>query len=178
MRKELRIVKNGEALTITRSCLETNGEYTQFEGSDEPGVGPPLHVHFKQEEGLKVLEGRMGVEINGERIELKAGDEYVFAPGVAHRFWNAGNERLHYSGYVKPSLNYEYFIEQVYTSANKNRDDKPGVFDAAFLLTRYKSEFDMLVIPKPVKRIVFPILLFIGKLTGKFKKYRDAPPAL
>jgi hypothetical protein len=37
---------------------------------------------------------------------------------------------------------------------------------------------DMLVIPKPVKLIVFPILLCIGKLTGKFKKFADAPDAI
>jgi mannose-6-phosphate isomerase-like protein (cupin superfamily) len=175
MKKELKIFKNGETLTILKHGSETNGEYTQFEGSDEPGIGPPLHVHFKQEEGLKVMKGIMGVEVNGTEIKLREGEEYIFSPGVAHRFWNAGNERLHYTGYVKPSLNYEYFIEQVYISANKNGDDKPRAFDAAFLLTRYKTEFDMLVIPRPVKLIVFPLLLFIGNLTGKFRKYKDAP---
>lgn len=176
MKKELRIIKNGEALTIIKSGKETNGEYTQFEGSDEPGFGPPLHVHFKQEEGLKVLKGVMEVEAGGKKFQLKEGEETVFKKGEAHRFWNAGTERLYYSGYVKPSLNYEYFIEKVYASANENKDDKPGAFDAAFLLTRYKSEFDMLVIPRLVKLIVFPVLLFVGRITGKYKKYKDAPP--
>jgi len=37
---------------------------------------------------------------------------------------------------------------------------------------------DMLVIPKPVKMIMFPILLAIGKLTGMFKKFADAPAAV
>ena len=134
MKKELKILKNGERLTITKSGAETNGEYTQFEGTDEPGIGPPMHVHFKQEEGVKVLRGNMGVEVNGKKFELKEGEEFIFLKGVAHRFWNAGDQQLHYSGYVKPSLNYEYFIEQVYKSANENQDDKPGAFDAAFLL--------------------------------------------
>ena len=66
-------------------------------------------------------------------------------------------------------------IEQIYNAVNAVNDDKPGPFDAAFLLTKYKSEMDMLVIPKPVKALVFPLLLFIGKLSGKFKKYKDAP---
>jgi hypothetical protein len=35
----------------------------------------------------------------------------------------------------------------------------------------------MLVIPKPIKMIVFPILLVIGKLTGKFRKFSSAPAA-
>jgi hypothetical protein len=37
---------------------------------------------------------------------------------------------------------------------------------------------DMLVIPKPVKTFVFPILLLIGKITGKFDKFKNAPDAI
>lgn len=174
----LQINKNGETLIITRPAAETGGQLTEFEGMDEPGIGPPMHVHFKQEEKLKLLKGKLRVKTLTKEFSLAEGEEYIFAAGEAHRFWNEGTERNHYSGYVKPSNNYEYFIKQVYQSANEANDDKPGPFDAAFLLTKYKTEMDMLVIPKPVKLIVFPILLFIGKLTGKFKKFADAPPAI
>lgn len=176
MKKEtLRINKNGETLTITKSAAETNGEITEFEGTDEPGFGPPMHVHFRQEEKIKVEKGKMRVKTPTKEFSLTEGQEYTFQPGEAHQFWNEGDETLRYTGHVKPSNNYEYFISQVYKSANEANDDKPGAFDAAFLLTRYKSEMDMLVIPKPVKLIVFPVLLSIGKLTGKFKKFANAP---
>lgn len=176
MKKEtLRINKNGETLTITKSAAETNGEITEFEGTDEPGVGPPMHVHFRQEEKIKVEKGKMRVKTPTKEFSLTEGQEYTFQPGEAHQFWNEGEETLRYSGHVKPSNNYEYFITNIYKSANEANDDKPGAFDAAFLLTRYKSEMDMLVIPKPVKLIVFPILLGIGKLTGRFKKFAGAP---
>lgn len=174
----LQINRNGETLIITRPATETGGQLTEFEGMDEPGIGPPMHVHFKQEEKLKLLKGKMRIKTLTKEFSLAEGEEYTFAAGEAHRFWNEGNERNHYAGHVKPSNNYEYFIKQVYKSANEANDDKPGPFDAAFLLTKYRSEMDMLVIPKPVKLFVFPILLFIGKLTGKFKKFADAPPAI
>ncbi|MBK8495135.1 MAG: cupin domain-containing protein [Chitinophagaceae bacterium] len=174
----LQINRNGETLIITRPATETDGQLTEFEGMDEPGIGPPMHVHFKQEEKLKLLKGKLRVKTLTKEFSLAEGEEYIFAAGEAHRFWNEGTERNHFSGYVKPSNNYEYFIKQVYQSANEANDDKPGPFDAAFLLTKYKTEMDMLVIPKPVKLIIFPILLFIGKLTGKFKKFADAPPAI
>ena len=173
--KILKLNKNGETLTITRSASETNGQQTEFQGTDEPGIGPPMHVHYKQEEKVKVEKGKMRVKTLTKEFSLTEGQEYTFQPGEAHRFWNEGDQVLHYSGHVKPSNNYEYFISQVYKSANEAKDDKPSAFDAAFLLTKYKSEMDMLVIPKPVKLIVFPILLTIGKLTGKFKKFADAP---
>lgn len=171
----LKLDKNGETLRITKSGAESGGTITEFEGSDQPGFGPPRHVHFIQEEWIQVIKGRMKVRTGKGEFMLNEGEEYVFAPGEEHQFWNDGKETLHYKGYVKPSLNYEYFIRQVYISANKASADKPGAFDAAFLLTRYKSEFDILDIPKPVKKIVFPLLIVIGKITGKFKKYADAP---
>ncbi len=179
MSKEiLKLNKNGETLIITKSSSETNGTITEFEGIEEPGIGPPMHVHFKQEELVRVTKGKMRVKTLTKEFSLSEGQEYIFAPGEAHQFWNEGDQTLHYAGHVKPSNNYEYFIKQVYQSANDAKDDKPGPFDAAFLLTKYKSEMDMLVIPKPVKKIVFPILLAIGKMAGKFKKYSDAPPAI
>jgi len=175
--KTLRLNKNSETLIFTKTAKETNGMITEFEGYDEPGIGPPVHVHFKQEEGIEVVKGTMRIKTLQKEFVLTAGEQYIFAPGQAHKFWNDGNDKLHYRGYVKPSLNYEYFIEHVYRSANKAEDDKPTPFDAAFLLTRYKSEFDILEIPKPVKKIVFPILLMLGRITGKFRIYRDAPSA-
>lgn len=173
----LKINKNGETLFITKSAAETNGEITEFEGIEEPGVGPPMHVHFKQEEKVKVVSGKMRIKTLTSEFSLSEGQEYTFAAGEAHQFWNEGDKPLHYTGHVKPSNNYEYFIKHIYQSANEANDDKPSPFDAAFLLTKYKSEMDMLVIPRSVKMFVFPILLTIGKLTGKFKKFADAPTA-
>jgi hypothetical protein len=49
------------------------------------------------------------------------------------------------------------------------------MFDAAFLLTHYKSEFAMLEIPAFVQKFIFPIVLFFGNLTGKNKKFSNAP---
>jgi mannose-6-phosphate isomerase-like protein (cupin superfamily) len=177
-REILKLNKNGETLIITRSALESNGQITEFEGIEEPGIGPPMHVHFKQQEMVRVTSGKMRVKTLTKEFSLTEGQEYVFEPGEAHQFWNEGDQPLHYSGHVKPSNNYEYFISHIYQSANEAQDDKPGPFDAAYLLTKYKSEMDMLVIPMPVKKIVFPILLVVGKLLGKFKKYADAPPAI
>lgn len=177
-REILKINKNGETLIITKYGAETGGQLTEFEGMEEPGIGPPMHVHFKQEEKVKVIKGKMRIKTMTKEFSLSEGQEYTFAAGEAHQFWNEGDQTMHYSGHVKPSNNYEYFIKHIYQSSNEANDDKPSPFDAAFLLTKYKSEMDMLVIPKPVKLIVFPILLAIGRLTGKFKKFADAPVAI
>jgi hypothetical protein len=52
-RETLKINKNGETLTITKSATETNGQITEFEGTDEPGVGPPMHAHSNRKKWLR-----------------------------------------------------------------------------------------------------------------------------
>jgi mannose-6-phosphate isomerase-like protein (cupin superfamily) len=172
----LKMNKNGEILIITRSSEETKGKITEYEARDEPGEGPPMHVHYKQLERVRIIKGKMRVKTREKEFSLGQGDDYTFAPGEAHRFWNEGSKTLLYAGHVIPAHNYEYFMSHVFRSANEVNATKPGAFDIAFLLTRYKSEMDILDIPRLVKKLIFPLLLIVGKLLGKFSKFSDAPP--
>ncbi len=55
---------------------------------------------------------------------------------------------------------------------------RPGMYDAAYLLDRYKTEFSMLEIPTFVQKLIFPVVLSLGNLRGKQKKFMDAPDPL
>ncbi len=55
-------IVNVGTLTITKAAMETNGQITEFEGTLETGVGPPMHVHFKQEEMVRVTKGKIYVK--------------------------------------------------------------------------------------------------------------------
>ncbi len=46
---------------------------------------------------------------------------------------------------------------------------RPGIYDAAYLLGRYKTEFRMLEIPTFVQKLIFPVILFLGSIRGKRK---------
>jgi dihydrofolate reductase len=48
-------------------------------------------------------------------------------------------------------------------------------FDAAYLITRYATEYDLPEIPQFVKKIIIPITYRIGKLLGKYKHFQHAP---
>ena len=52
---------------------------------------------------------------------------------------------------------------------------RPGAFDGAFLLTRYRSEFAMTAIPRFVTRFVLPLQARIGRLLRRYDKFADAP---
>lgn len=61
-------------------------------GSD---TGPPLHMHLKQKEYFTVLEGEMGVELDGKDHILRPEDgEFAIPVGTIHRFWpHSGGEK-------------------------------------------------------------------------------------
>ena len=173
-------IENGHGETITFERLVTTPSGDRLEGWNEvePGAGPPMHVHFKQEEGLTVVSGRLGYEIKGEPARYaEAGESVVFAPGMAHRFWADGDERLRCMGYVQPADNIAYFLSEVFRSTREN-GGKPNPFEAAYLLHKYRSEFAMLDIPEFVIRVIFPVLRFIGGLTGRFKELSRGPSPL
>jgi quercetin dioxygenase-like cupin family protein len=167
---------HGEQLTFTRLVKDPTGDWVEVTNVVQPNSGPPMHVHHLQEEGFTILEGTIGIEILGQPIQYYSeGASLVLKAGIAHRFWNAGTHPLRCKGYVKPALNFEYFISEIYESTASNTKPAPKTFDAAWLMKHFRSEFDMLVIPTFVKKIIFPIVLFIGKLQGKDRKFKDAP---
>ena len=166
----------GEKLTFVRKYTDDGEEYVEAENWVEPGSGPPMHVHHLQDESLTVIEGLLAAQVLGEEPKYyKAGETAFFAKGVAHKFWNAGDIVLKCKGYVTPVYNFEYFLTEIYRSTREGGKKRPSTFDAAFLLNRYKSEFDMLDIPPFVKKVIFPVSLFTGKLSGKHKKFANAP---
>jgi hypothetical protein len=135
-----------------------------------------MHVHYLQEEAIQVVSGTLGYQVLGEKPKFaEPGEQKVFAPGVAHRWWNAGSGELVTTGWCKPADNVEYFLGAIFASMKSTGKGRPGIFDAAYLTTRYRSEFAMLVIPAPVQRIVFPIVILLGRMLGRYAKYADAP---
>ena len=168
----------GEKLTFLRIVIKDGVEYLETESQVQPNAGPPMHVHYKQDESLTVLSGKIGYqELRGEKKYAGQGETLLFKVGVPHKFWNAGNEPLRLSGYVSPAYNVVYFLSQIYRSMNEN-GGRPGMYDTAYLLNRYKSEFRMLEIPAFVQRLIFPSILFYGNLMGKKKKFINAPDPL
>lgn len=169
----------GEKITFLRLVKDPAGDWLEIENEVAPNVGPPMHVHYLQDEALTVVKGRIATQVlGGEPTYFEAGESAVFKAGVPHKFWNPGTEPLICKGWVKPAHNMEYFLTELYKSTAENGGHRPGAFDSAWLLGHFGTEFDMLELPGFVKKVIFPIVLFLGKLTGKDKKFADAPKAV
>lgn len=166
----------GEELTFVGPDVKDGIECMIADNLVQPRSGPPMHVHHKQHEEITILEGYMGTQIAGEEPRYyKAGETVLFEAGIAHKFWNAGEIPLKGTGRIWPIYNFEYFITEIFKSAKASKNHRPAMMDSVFLLRRYRSEFDIMEIPTPVKRIAFPVLHTIGKITGAFKKFKNAP---
>lgn len=173
-----RTIENGggEQLTFVGIGRDERGEYLEIRNVVAPGAGPPMHAHLIQEEGMTVERGTMAYQVPGEQERTAGpGESATFAPGVAHKFWNAGDDELVCIGYVRPPDSLEYYLTRMFASMSEHGGKRPGAFDAAYLSSRYGDEFRMLEVPALVQRTLFPIILAAGRLLGWHRRFADAP---
>ena len=178
MKKYPHVIENGagEQLTFLRLVSDPSGERLEGHNLVQPGAGAPMHIHHMQEETFTVQQGKLGYQLLDQEPQYATvGETVVFAPGQAHRFWNAGEEELSCTAYVKPADNVEYLLTALFDSQKQNGGKRPDIFDAAYLMKRYSSEYKMVEIPDFVQRFIFPVLVTIGRLLRKYEKYADAP---
>src|SRR5262245_12084398 len=165
----------GETLTFNGVTHGPDGVRLEAGGTARPGVGPPMHVHYLQDEWVRVVRGRLGYQSPGGPEQFAGpGEEVVWPAGTAHKWWNAGTDELQTAGWCSPPDNLEFFLNALFASTKEN-GGRPGLFDAAFLTTRYRSEFAMLELPAFVRHILIPIAYVVGTALGKYRKFKDAP---
>ncbi len=169
----------GERITFKEIIKDDKGDKVLLSASCAPGAGPEMHVHFKQAESLTVEKGKLTYQIMGqEPVEIGAGQTIFFDKKVPHKFWNASNQEVVCSGWVQPVNSIVFFLSTLYNAQKVSGSERPEAFDAAYLLVRYKNEYDMPQMPGFVKKVIMPITYTIGKLTGKYKKFANAPTPL
>jgi mannose-6-phosphate isomerase-like protein (cupin superfamily) len=93
------------------SSQDTGGAWSMFEGAVAPGFGPPLHLHYCQEEWFHVNEGEFIFEADGEQYALKRGESILIPRMVAHRFQNTGTSTAQILILAQPSGTLEQFFE-------------------------------------------------------------------
>lgn len=169
----------GEKLTFLSIEKEADGDKVIVENHVPPGVGPLMHTHWQQDECLTVVTGKIGYQVFGGPEQFaEVGESVFFERGTPHRFWNAGTGTLHCKGYIKPANSIVFFLSSIFAAQNKSGSGQPEKFDGAYLLTKYKSEYDLPEIPSFVKSTILPVTVLIGKALGKYKHFADSPEPL
>lgn len=110
-----------DRVTFLTTGEESEGEYEYVEVELAPGGGNSLHYHLTYTEHFEAVEGELHLEVNGAILKLHPGESAIAAPGVVHRFFNPGTERIIFHTKVAPARRFEQLLRIAYGLA---RDDK------------------------------------------------------
>lgn len=108
--------------TIRITADQTGGNLGCFEDEVPAGEGPPPHVHEKEDEFFRVLDGRFAFWCNGDRVELTEGGVICVPRGSVHRFQNIGHSMGRIMVVVTPG-GFEGFFHAVDAVPNASMDE-------------------------------------------------------
>ena len=158
----------GEIL-VMRRVRDAQGQIVlSLDGSLPPGTnGPPLHVHFRENEEGIVKAGTLGAQIGTDKFVVPAGGTVVLPAGRPHRWWNAGDDLLEFSGHVVP-VDLDRYLQAVFAVLNAS-NGRPPIFYLAHVLWRHRDTQLLSIPPPAIQRILLPVVLIIGRILGKYR---------
>jgi quercetin dioxygenase-like cupin family protein len=160
-------------LVFHRTAGETGGESVLVEVIVRPdGFVAAAHVHPFQTERFEVLEGRLGLRVDGKELEAGPGDVAVVPPGTPHRFWNAGEEEVRFQCEVRPALQFESLIETMFTLAAQGKTNRKGLPNPFQLAVIARAHFDTVRLPFPPAALQ-RMALAVGAPVGRLLGYRE-----
>ncbi len=126
----------GNEITIRLHGRDTNGALSVAESVDQPGGGPPPHIHHREDETFHVLEGEYEFMCGGKTFIARKGAT-VFAPrGVPHAYRYLGSTPGRLVFTLTPA-GFEGFFEEVGALSSKEQEI-PRVIEIG---KRYGLEF-------------------------------------
>ena len=126
-------------IAFKTATADTSGNLFVIEHSNLKPGGPPLHLHFAQEEWFYVMEGEVLFQVGEKRLQLKAGDSVLAPRKVPHAFTAVGEKPAKMLIAFSPAGK----MEQFFIDAAK---ENAPLQDAA-LFARY----DMKLMGPPIK---------------------------
>lgn len=159
----------GERLVLRRVV---NGQQPHIEarGSLPPGrQGPPMHIHFAEDEEGHVLAGALSAVVAGVNLTVPAGESTSIPRGAPHRWWNAGTEPLVFQGVVRPAVDFDRYLQAVFEVMNAGPEGRPPLFYLAHVALRHRQTQAVLLMPRPLQSVLFRALVALGTLLGRYR---------
>jgi quercetin dioxygenase-like cupin family protein len=160
----------GQRIIFRRTSGDTNGELLEVESVyTKPSPSrPPAHYHPAQEEIFRVLAGELHAAIEGRERILKGGETLVVSEGTRHEMW-AEEAGVRVNWQTRPALRTEDFFETLFGLASEGKTNEKGVpnpLQAAVIARKYADVFRLASPPWPVQRVLFAVLVPVGRLLG------------
>lgn len=154
----------GQTLTF----LEFSAELLVMETTYRAG-GPqaPEHYHPRQEEHFVVLEGAVGVVVDGRERQLPADEQLTVPAGSRHRFGALADQSCRARWEVRPALRTAEFLSTTFGLAQDGHATKAGVpplLRSVQIAREFDAEFRITHPPRIVQRVAFPVLGALARL--------------
>lgn len=157
-------------LRILVSTAASQGESLKIEFVNQPDdIGPPYHVHPRQEERFHVLEGTLAFRVGGEERRLGPGDEVVVPPNTPHTYWNPDTQPVRFTSEHRPALGFERFITTLYDldfDGKSNAKGLPKLLQLMVMLRSRRGEEFIAGPPRIAQRIGATVLGTLGSIVG------------
>ena len=164
--------KTGTLVSVSSSAGSTSTESSASScvGSFLLTVrGPPLHVHLAEHEAGTVHRGVLTAVVDGERVQAGPGEAAELPLGSAHRWWNEGDEPLEFTGYAKPLVDLDRYLQAVFEVVNAGPADRPPLVYLAHAMLRHRKTQVVLVMPRAIQAVVFRLAYLFGLLAGRYR---------
>jgi mannose-6-phosphate isomerase-like protein (cupin superfamily) len=131
----------GEAVTLGPNRItfklggaETGGAFSVIEYAVGPNFQAPPTPHFHTNEcwAAYVLEGTVGLDLDGQTVMAPAGTFFLVPKGLPFKWWNAEDRPARYLGIYFPAGFERYFAEV----AGLTKDLPPGPVDTTKLMPK------------------------------------------
>jgi quercetin dioxygenase-like cupin family protein len=168
----------GERIVFHKTSGSTGGEYVEIEVFVQPGgVVAAAHVHPYQTERFEILGGTIGMKVGRKKIEARYGDVVTVEPGTGHKFWNAGDDELHFVCVVRPALQFEQLLETMFALAAYGKTNRKGMPNPLRLAVIARATFDTVrlpLVPAWMQRTALAAGAPLGRLLGYDATYTPA----
>lgn len=98
-------------MTVRETGARTGGRFAVVEYTLLPGGWLVPHTHANEDECTYVLDGELGVQLEGEEIRASAGSLIYKPRGIEHAFWNDGHAPVRWLDIVTPAGFARFFQE-------------------------------------------------------------------
>ena len=141
------------------------------------------HVHPVTEESFTVVRGRVGFRIAGHGSIAELNRCLHVPAGVAHYWWNAGEEEAHVIVEIGPgTARFEEMIKNLYGLAQDGKTNSkgmPNLLQGALFAREFNDVMYFTKPPLAVQRLLFGVLGSLGRALGyqgSYPKYSAPGP--
>ncbi|QIN82329.1 cupin domain-containing protein [Rubrobacter tropicus] len=175
----------GEYVVVRVGSEESGGRLAIADLYVSPGGAVAgEHVHPAIEEVFTVVAGSVGFRVDGREDVAGPGRRLVVPPGVAHYWWNAGDEEAHVvvelRGEARLLDGFVTMLSNLFGMAREGKTDakgRPNLLRAALLAREFDDVIRFVQPPRALQKVLFGVLAPVARLLGYRAVYPGYGPS-